>query len=131
MKKGITIVFALFYLLVCTGLTLDVHYCQGKVVDIEMLGEPDHCCSKIKKSCEKEDNSNCCNDETLLVQLDHWQIASSSSPLDFGPVRHQVIFKDYQIVTEDVSSDHHVFNDLPPPKAQPLWLLYQTFTFYG
>ena len=131
MKKGVLILFASFYLLVSTGLTLDVHYCGGQLVDVEVLGTPDHCCSEVKKSCHKKDENKCCNDETVLVQLDQWQIISNISTLDVGPAHVPKINRDYEQIEVFKESQHDVFKDLPPPKVQPLWLLYRSLTFYG
>jgi hypothetical protein len=131
MKRGAVILFALFYLLVTTGLTLDVHYCGGKMVDVEVLGAPDHCCSKVKKSCHKEEKNKCCKDETVVVQLDQWQIISTLASLDFIPVLVANVAKDLQSRDIPVASQHQIFNDLPPPKAGPLWLLYHSLVYYG
>jgi hypothetical protein len=131
MKRIAVIFFALFYLLVTTGLTLDVHYCGGKVVDIEVLGNADHCCSKVKTSCHKQEKNKCCKDETVVVQLDQWQIVSSLSSLEVIPVVVANFLPSTQIRDLPTASLHQSFYDLPPPKQQPLWLLYHSLTYYG
>ena len=131
MKRVAVSFFALFYLLVTTGLTLDVHYCGGKMVDIEVLGNADHCCSKVKTSCPREEKNNCCKDETVVVQLDQWQIVSNLASLDVIPVVVGNEIRNTQTRDIPVATLHQIFNDLPPPKTQPLWLLYNARIYYG
>jgi hypothetical protein len=131
MKRGATYIFTLFYLLVSTGLTLDVHYCGGKMVDVEVFGTPDHCCSKVQPSCQKEEENKCCSNESVLVQLDQWQVISSTPSLDLAYLTVPRHFHNFDLLENIGDNELQIFNDLPPPIDQPRWLLYRSLLFYG
>ncbi|MBK8501666.1 MAG: hypothetical protein IPL46_05370 [Saprospiraceae bacterium] len=123
-----TIILALFYLVISTGFTLNAHYCAGKMVDIQLFSQPEHCCSKAK-SCHK-DASKCCDDQSIVVQLDQWQLPSTL------PLYQVDVIVAPTLTTTDSAN---VIQDqqegpssivLPPPKSSDLWLLYHKLTLY-
>ena len=130
LKRFATIVLAGFYLVVTAGFTVNAHYCSGKLVDYKIFKTPSHCCSK-EKSCHS-DSINCCDDETIMIQLDQWQIATTLPGYQAHPnllAPGIPIFREsYALNTEPLkkySRDH------PPPQRESLWLLYRKITFYG
>jgi len=131
MKRFSILSFALFYLLVSSGLALNIHYCGGEMVDLKIFTEVEHECCSEGNTCHQETTRSCCDDETILVQLDSWQVAASNISYDVvvaGVIPNSLDFK------EEVAIDRNhdaAFLDLPPPKPKDLWLLYQRLTYYG
>lgn len=120
---------AMFYLVISAGFTLHAHYCGGKLVDLEMFSKPDHCCSKAT-SCHKE-NTKCCGDETIVIQLEEWQVASNLPVYDITLVDiiHPV---DPELNTPiQLPQSEFISTKPPPPRSEPLWLLYQQLTYYS
>jgi hypothetical protein len=65
MKKLLVFALLLVYTTFASGITLQLHYCQGKLKFISLFGkekENDCCGSKIKKK-------NCCNNKTSFLKV--------------------------------------------------------------
>ncbi len=74
------LVFLMFF--TSTGFSVDIHYCQGKLKSISLLGEAQSCFEKAQKSpckkhattchahIDKESHKGCCDNETFFIQLD-------------------------------------------------------------
>ncbi|NML21350.1 hypothetical protein HHL16_10725 [Pseudoflavitalea sp. G-6-1-2] len=80
MKKFLVFILSLLYLGSSAGATVRLHYCQGKLVDIQ-LGDGNKekcsgCASKKAKGCKMA----CCKDEHKMVKLekDHQKTAEAS-----------------------------------------------------
>lgn len=65
MKKSLIILFASFYLMLASGLSISLHYCGGKLKDISLFsnGNEDGCCGTKKKS------KGCCNEKTAFIKV--------------------------------------------------------------
>jgi len=104
MKKALIIALASMYLLVSSGVVVNMHYCMGKLASLG-IGHHD------SKSCSKcgMDNTGCCKDEVKVVKIQDNQEAAAgftaipkmeAEPLDWialmstarlagkAPVRH-------------------------------------------
>lgn len=65
MKKLITILIAVIYLVISSGVIVNMHYCMGKLADVTYkAGNSSHC-----GICGMQD-SDCCHDDVKLVKLD-------------------------------------------------------------
>lgn len=131
MKRIFSTVFAIFFLLISAGITLNMHYCQGKLIEVAFKSDNHSGCCSEAKSCHEEKSKKCCDDETVLIQFDEVQIPVylPTLPLfDFAnslpqpSVDQSISLWQDSFITEE---------DYPPPDPQPLWLLYQSLTFYG
>lgn len=128
-RQIFVILLASFYLVISTGFTVNAHFCAGKMVDVEVFSKPEHCCSK-NQSCHQED-PKCCDDESILVQLDQWQLPSTL------PVYQVDVIMDGTVPVKILENSCHdqqevIFSiNLPPPKPNDLWLLYHRLTYYG
>lgn len=72
MKRFITVVIALSYLCLSIGITVHMHYCMGKMVEVSLWeqGDDHHCshCGMDKKSSKND----CCKDERKIIKsTDH------------------------------------------------------------
>lgn len=64
MRKALIIALASMYLLVSSGIVVNMHYCMGKLASLG-IGHHD---SKTCSSCGM-DNNGCCKDEIKVVKL--------------------------------------------------------------
>ncbi|MBO9632391.1 MAG: hypothetical protein J7578_04690 [Chitinophagaceae bacterium] len=70
MKQLLVFILAFLYLASSAGATVHLHYCKGKLVDIQ-VGDHDKkpcngCASKKENKCKKP----CCKDEHRMVKLE-------------------------------------------------------------
>lgn len=64
MKKFILITLTLLYAVVSSGITINFHYCMGRLADVEWGS------ASVCASCgEKKMTSHCCKDEAHYVKL--------------------------------------------------------------
>ena len=121
LKRILTILLAVVYFLVSSGLVMELHHCMGKLAgsSVSFFGKQhnDKC-----DNCGMEDRqSDCCKDEVKLVKIQdsHKQVSA-----DYGapvpPIAEADIsspFLAFDILNEssaNVSSGHH-----PPAISQP------------
>ena len=65
MKKSLIILFASFYLILASGLSVSLHYCGGKLKDISLFSTSNEngCCGNKKKS------KGCCKNKTAFLKV--------------------------------------------------------------
>ncbi len=107
MKRVISLIIMVLYLLPALGITVSAHYCSGKLADVSLLG------SKSKMTCACGANSakgkvslkkKCCEQVSFSLKLDNQQLKQSTldhkSPnaeilavklVDFGFIRNTII----------------------------------------
>ena len=70
MKKFIVAILALVYISSSIGVTLHMHYCMGKVINMGLAENESSKCSKcgMEKSLEK--NRGCCKDKLQFLKND-------------------------------------------------------------
>ena len=74
MKRFLVFILALFYLAVASGITVNVHYCMGKLASVDYGHSHKHKCGK----CGMPDNGGCCHTESTFLKLqDDHQLASA------------------------------------------------------
>lgn len=86
MKKYLAISLAFLYLLVSSGLLLEVHHCMGKIADaaLTILPSDEDQCGKC--GMDKDDKENhCCKDEYKLVKVTSDQKPSAGQVLVNAP----------------------------------------------
>lgn len=68
MKKFLLGILTIFYFGVSTGATLQVHYCMGKMVDVDLVNKDSGHCHKcgMKKMNGKK---GCCHDEQKVIKI--------------------------------------------------------------
>lgn len=128
MKRLIAILFLLIYANTAFGITIDFHYCQGKMVKFALLNvsaKPDCCC---KKDASSSMSKGCCNDDIKVSQSDSHKTAQSTTVPDL--LEHEALthFFNYLVLADRVSrpTAQTVF---PKPKRnpEPVYLLCRVF----
>lgn len=80
MKKVLTLILAIFYMGTSTGATFHMHYCMGKLVNVQLWHKED---TKKCNNCEKKEGKtcsrDCCKDEHKTVKLEKDQKASDTT----------------------------------------------------
>ena len=126
-----------------SGLNLDMHFCQGKLKRINLLGKAKTCaemqyrCQNTKKQCHKSntscasngDHKDCCNNEGFLLNLEfeagdltsiEWQTVSNKS---FNLPSNQVP----DLVTLGRTESKNYERYKPPILTSDIQLLVQSF----
>jgi hypothetical protein len=84
LKKAITLFVAVAYLMLTSGIVVDLHYCMGKLSAIDFRHNTGKACDR----CGMQGN-DCCRDELKVVKLDdsHQQaFVSATTELAQAPV---------------------------------------------
>ena len=113
---------------------LDVHYCKGEIKSLSIFGKAKSCheqkavhtCPFHAKMQQQQEDSNCCDNETMIVQADIDQVFSSIELADlqqFVVVFVQVFFLEHCFEREDITFEHYK----PPLIAQDIPILVQSF----
>jgi hypothetical protein len=127
MKKTATILFSLFYLLIISGVSVSIHYCQGEVKDIGILTAPANCCGIMGLE------EGCCSNENYVVQFESKEQLKVSNKFSIEAFQFNIKeleLSPTEIVVQD-SKDEYNYYDLPPPENQKTIILNSTFIFYG
>ncbi|MFM7711088.1 MAG: HYC_CC_PP family protein [Ferruginibacter sp.] len=127
MKKVLLSVFTLFYLLVSTGFTVDLHYCMGHFVGVDFHNNENEACDRCGMT---EKNNGCCHDETAYFKLPqgHTTLTQFHTPAFSADVIMPTIQQWPASINWPIISTH-VFRliDLPPPDGPPLFILHGVF----
>ena|SRR4026208_2301096 len=68
MKKILIAIFAFFYLAVCSGFTVHMHYCMGELADWDFGHNKSKTCSKCGMDKSDEKDNGCCKDEHKFIK---------------------------------------------------------------
>lgn len=128
MKRFFTISFALMYLLLTAGLTINVHYCLGEIESITPFVQADVC------SCGTDEMPmDCCGDEQMIFQFSpDDQLIKSDHSVFKAPLLETIKIATVRFIeNEDQQKIIFKFCKSPPPDNIPIWLKNSNFTFYG
>lgn len=134
-KRNIAIAFTCYYMMICVGLTLTVHFCGGMLAGVSAITQvevnddapaTEACCVAKAKT-----NKDCCND--AIIDLSEVKDDSLFSSVDLSeqfiaviPELSSIVFK--TIVFENkVALPNYTFQS----NAPPLYKLYSTYIFYA
>lgn len=67
MKKIFIGLLTMVYMMVSSGIAMEIHYCMGKKAGIDLYGSKDDKCGRCGM---KDNNSGCCHDEFKFVKLE-------------------------------------------------------------
>ena len=74
MKKALIIFLTFIYLVVASGMAINLHYCGGKISSVSLWKkEKDDCCGKKKMK-----KKNCCKEKTSVLKIKDTQYSSTS-----------------------------------------------------
>lgn len=117
MKKYIIILFSLFYFAIASGITMNFHYCGGKLKKISLFSnDEDGCCGNKMKS------KNCCKNKTTVIKVEENHQASKLAQVS-NPTVHLLAVLSTQLLFNiptgnevHITSNYHahpVFYDNP------------------
>lgn len=133
MRKFVLISIALVYTLLSLGVNLQLHYCCGKLADVQLVGAKSDCC----ESAESEDhgctlNHKCCTNEDVKILIED----------EHQPSQFKVVFNSFAAI-----SLPHIVAEFPisaiskqkisfgansdPPDQLPIYLMQQSLLLYA
>lgn len=124
MKKAAVILFTIYYLVLASGLSINLHYCGGKLKEISFLGEvnEDGCCGK------KEKSKGCCNEESTFIKVKDDQFAGSAVKVLINTTKAIpiAVFSELFIIQDPHSTYTSLSNHSPPVVYDnPIYLKYK------
>lgn len=78
MKRFLALILALLYMVTSTGTTFHMHYCMGKLVDLNFWEHEAKKCSKCGSEVNSACAKKCCKDIHKTAKLEKDQKASES-----------------------------------------------------
>jgi len=134
-KKNIAVVFACYYLVICIGLTLTVHFCGGSLAGVSAVSSKvacekeiaqEACCTKINTT-----KPGCCNDAVVdLSEVDEDSLFHNTAiEKQFVAVLPNIAFYFFKNTKfqNKVALPNYTFQS----NAPPLYKLYGTYIHYA
>lgn len=78
MKRLLTLILAILYMGSSTGATFHMHYCMGKLVEVNLWHEDDKKCGNCGTEQSSVCSKKCCKDEHKTVKLENDQKATEN-----------------------------------------------------
>lgn len=137
--KIISLCLAFLIFFSSSGLTLDIHYCQGEMKRLNLFGTAKSCAevSQMTKKCcssisaddicgSNGDHKGCCNNKSFELDLDF-----DSAEVIANPITDKQLVKAFVlscfIDVRPSPSLHNYTNYYPPPLKRDIAILFQTF----
>jgi uncharacterized protein YraI len=115
MQKFITAITAIVYLLLTTGVAVNVHYCMGRVDGIQFSSSASDVCGRC--GMHTDDSGGCCKDEHYFHKVDDVQNGTVQEEYSYTPP-----FITQPIAWQVIATPHYsdapaylYFNDTSPP----------------
>jgi hypothetical protein len=134
-KKNIAVVFACYYLIICVGLSITLHFCGGSLESLSAINTSVVCNStKAKVACcaeNKDSSKNCCNDTVIdMSDVNEKSLFHDTTLMKQVFVLTTTI--NYSFLTKrtfckKVALPNYSFQS----NAPPLYKLFGNFTFYA
>lgn len=77
LKKIFITILAVFYLVVTSGVIMNIHYCMGKISSVSFIHEKDHNDGSCNKCGMDKTENHCCKDEVKSIKLSDTHQSSS------------------------------------------------------
>lgn len=123
MKKLLVILLLMVYGLSSTGMTINFHYCCGKLKKVEFSSAQLDCGMKMKHSSGKK----CCDNKQVDLKVKDDQKVSESGKTISKSVPLTNSFADFAI-SQPVQGKHLIPSVFaPPPLSSPLYILHCTY----
>lgn len=133
LKKNIAIAFTCYYLMICVGLTLTIHFCSGMLAGVSAVTETEIVEVTEEACCvaKAETNEDCCND--AIIDLSEVKDDSLVSTFDISK-EFTTIVTEYPIVVlktiifrNKIALPNYTFQS----NAPPLYKLFSTYILYA
>ncbi len=136
MRRITAISLAVFYLVSIVGLDVQVHFCSGKIADINLItSDAASCCSSSdSKGCSSENKTkNCCEDARFVFspKTSDFTVNNTDQVVKVLIVPEKISFEFPEYTTASTDDVPELIGEDSFRYRQPLWLLYSNFTFYG
>ncbi|RYY48900.1 MAG: hypothetical protein EOO06_08785 [Chitinophagaceae bacterium] len=112
MKKFLATILAVLYFATTTGVTVHMHYCMDKLVELKLWHSEKDQCSNCGMEKSQQDNG-CCKDEHKQVKLenDHYKTGVAFQAMQLTALALPVYFNDippviFSSVTEENPRSH-------------------------
>ena len=130
MKKVLVSIFALFYLAISCGFTVQVHYCMDKLSgwELSLMNEKRPSCDRCGMRMDMD--NNCCKDEQKVVKFTSDQKSNQQQNFVFQPVAlvqnlPETNFSSIiEVLPVNISGTIH---QKPPGLSLPLFVRHQNF----
>ena len=134
-KKNIAIIFTCYYLIICVGLTLTLHFCGGSLAGVSAISSKVVCEMQISQEscCVKKAVTipGCCNDAIVdLSEVDEDSLFHDTAfEKQFVAVFPNAVFYFYKSTEfqNKVALPNYTFQS----NAPPLYKLYGTYIHYA
>ena len=113
MKAIFTLILCVFYLLVATNTTINLHYCGGKIQAVSLFGTSEKTCCG-----EKMQSKGCCHNKLVVFKAkDNHSVSNSSKLLVKDVVGVLTTTSSIQEKSKDyfAKQDSHIYKDESPP----------------
>lgn len=127
-KRLISILFLLIYATTAFGITIDFHYCQGKMVKSSLLNirqMPDCCC---QEEASHPVPALCCNDDVRVCETDNHKTAQPAISTDL--IGHPVVirFLNYKFLPNSLNQQRSKITFANPEReTESIYLLCRVF----
>ena len=112
MKKLLLSILTFLYMMVSTGIAMEVHYCMGKQAGIEFYGSKDDVCGKCGML---EKKGGCCSNEHKFFKFeDSFKHASNEINFVFFNEAITAQFSSFTSNEENYVAIHDSFYESPP-----------------
>ena len=119
------------YAVLSTGLNIHLHYCCGKLAELNVLQSIERCCvHEMDHSCTVR--KNCCQFEDIRLKMDQPQVTPTVTTALFSP--HLVFEKSLPVhFTRAIAEvSHQLSEDRGPPLVGvDLCILHSSLVYYG
>lgn len=128
MIKGFTSILAVFYLLISSGVVINMHYCMNRLDSTQLYADKSETCGRC--GMHVEDSKGCCRDEIKIVKLQEDQKASSELSFDFKSFQPVIVqASEYFSSQFDNINEHTSHNNHSPPLLSTLDIYLQNCVF--
>ncbi len=130
MKKFLLSIFALFYLTISSGFTVQINYCMDKLSgwELNLINDKQPSCERC--AMDMNADNNCCKDEQKVVKFESDQKAQQQQNFVFHPVSivqnlPQTNFASLNFISSVTIPEN--LQQKPPELSLPLFVRHQNF----
>jgi hypothetical protein len=127
MKRILIILFSIFYLSLCIGIPITIHFCRGNIEKISIYSNKNLncCCSK------SQINTSCCNNKNIFIsaKIDEQYIKIKTASIIFDVT--EFLLKDTKFFEIQNNYNNPLYKSKSPPKYLPKYIFNCSLIFYG
>ena len=112
MKRNLIVIFALLYIGLSSGITLTIHHCMGKLVEVGIW--QDETCNTCRA---KHAHKSCCSTETQFIKISDDQNVDQLQVIKYVPMAIALLFdlRDlYNLPETEQEANIPVHSNTPP-----------------